>query len=129
MPGILIKKTSEEPGAASLAVTVPPEEVREAEERAARVYQTRAKLPGFRKGKVPPALVKKHFAADIREKALQDVLRQSWKAAVAQERLQAVADPHIHNLKWNEGAAVTFELHVELRPEIKLQRLGKFTLK
>ena len=38
MPAILIKKTSEEPGAASLAVTVPVEHVREAEERATTDY-------------------------------------------------------------------------------------------
>ena len=126
MPSILIKKTSEEPGAALLAVTVPPEQVRETEDRAARAYQARAKLPGFRKGKAPQALVKKQFAADIREDALQEVLRQSWKAAVEQEKLQPIADPHIHNLKWDDGAAVTFELHVELKPEIKLERLGKF---
>ena len=126
---ISITKTAEEPGEAQLAVVVPPENVREAEERAARAYQTRAKLPGFRKGKAPPALVKKHFAADIREQALQDLLRESWKAAMEQEKLRAVADPHVHNLKWNEGSAVTFELHVETKPEIKLERLGGFKLK
>src|SRR5919106_584197 len=126
MPAIQIKKTRAEPGEAELAVTVPPESVQAAEDRAARAYRDRAKLPGFRKGKAPPALVRKHFAADIREQALQELLRESWKAAVAQEKLEPIADPHIHNLKWDEGAAVTFELHVELKPEIKLERLGKF---
>ncbi|HEX9703727.1 MAG TPA: trigger factor [Gemmatimonadales bacterium] len=129
MSAISITKTSEEPGEAQLAVVVPPENVREAEERAARVYQSRAKLPGFRKGKAPHALVRRHFATDIREQALQDLLRESWKAAVEQEKLRAVADPHVHNLRWNEGSAVTFELHVETKPDIKLERLGGFKLK
>jgi trigger factor len=128
MPAIQIRKTRAEPGEAELAVTVPPESVQAAEDRAARAYRDRAKLPGFRKGKAPPGLVRKHFAADIREQALQDLLRESWKAAVAQEKLQPIADPHIHNLKWEEGSAVTFELHVEVRPEIKLERLGGFKL-
>jgi trigger factor len=128
MAAISVTKTSEQPGEAQLAVVVPPESVREAEERAARAYQRRAKLPGFRKGKAPPALVKKHFASDIREQALQDLLRESWKTAVEQEKLRAVADPHVHNLRWNEGSAVTFELHVETKPAITLERLGKFKL-
>ncbi len=129
MPAILIKKTSEEPGAASLAVTVAVEHVREAEERATTDYQRRARLPGFRKGKAPPALVRKQFADDIRQHALEAMIRESWKAALAQEALKPVADPHIHNLKWDAGAPLTFEFHVEVKPDLKLERIGKFTLK
>src|SRR5438876_266582 len=115
MPDIQVKKTGEEPGAASLAVTVPLEHVREAEERATTVYQQRARLPGFRKGKAPAALVKKHYADDIRQQVLQDLIRESWSLALEQEVLKPVADPHIHNLKWEAGAPVTFEFHVEVK--------------
>jgi len=131
MPAILIKKTGEEPGAASLAVTVPVEQVQQAEARATSAYQRRARLPGFRKGKAPAALVKKQFADDIRQQTLEDLIRESWKAALAQEALKPVADPHIHNLKWDAGAGgpVTFEFHVELKPELALERIGTFHLK
>src|SRR5438034_7545928 len=129
MRDILVKKTGEEPGAASLAVTVPLEHVREAEERATTVYQQRARLPGFRKGKAPAALVKKHYADDIRQQVLQELIRESWSLALEQEVLKPVADPHIHNLKWEAGAPVTFEFHVEVKPDLKLERLGKFHLK
>lgn len=129
MPTIQIKKTSEEPGAASLAVTVPVEHVREVEERATSDYQRRARLPGFRKGKAPPALVRKQFAEDIRKHALEELIRESWTAALAQEALKPVADPHIHNLKWDAGTPLTFEFHVEVKPDLKLERIGKFELK
>lgn len=129
MAEIVIKKTNEEPGAASLAVTVPAENVREAEERATRAYQQRAKLPGFRKGKAPAAVVKKRFVDDIRQQVLQELVRESWTAAVKQEALKPIADPHIHNLKWEDGAPVTFEFHVEVKPDLRLERLGSFRLK
>src|SRR6266540_5694525 len=129
MPTIQIKKTGEEPGAASLAVTVPVEQVQEAEARATSAYQRRARLPGFRKGKAPAALVKRQFADDIRQQTLEDLIRESWRAALAQEALKPVADPHIHNLKWDAGAPVTFEFHVEVKPELTLERIGKFHLK
>src|SRR5205085_1993171 len=105
MTAIQVRKTAEEPGAASLAVTVPVEQVQEAEARATTAYQRRARLPGFRKGQAP--------------------------AALGQEALHPVADPHVHNLKWDVGAGgpVTFEFHVELKPEIVLERIGKFHLK
>jgi trigger factor len=128
MPTIQIKKTAEEPGAASLAVTVPLEQVREAEERAAADYQRRVRLPGFRRGKAPAAIVKKQFADDIRQQALQALIRDSWTVALEQERLKPIADPHIHNLKWESGAPVTFEFHVEVKPEITLERVGSFRL-
>jgi len=131
MTAIQVRKTAEEPGAASLAVTVPLEQVQAAEARATTAYQRRVRLPGFRKGKAPAALVKKQFADDIRQQTLEDLIRESWKAALAQEALQPVADPHVHNLKWDVGAGgpVTFEFHVEVKPEIGLERIGKFHLK
>jgi len=128
MPDIVVKKTHAEPGETSLAVTVPQESVRAAEERATRAYQQRARLPGFRPGKAPAAVVRKKFAEDIRQQALQELVQESWRAAVEQEQLKPIADPHIHNLKWEEGAPVTFELHVEVKPELKLERLGGFRL-
>src|SRR2546425_12764619 len=53
MPTIQIKKTGEEPGAASLAVTVPVEQVQEAEARATSVYQRRGPPPRVRQGEAP----------------------------------------------------------------------------
>src|SRR5882672_6958108 len=129
MADIQIKKTSEEPGSAMLAITVPPEHVKQAEERATTDYQRRARLPGFRRGKAPVAIVKKQFADDIRQQVLGELVRESWTAALAQEALKPIADPHIHNLKWEAGAPVTFEFHVEVKPDLTLERIGKFSLK
>jgi len=131
MTAIQVRKTAEEPGATSLAVTVPLEQVQQAEARATSAYQRRARLPGFRKGKAPAALVKKQFADDIRQQTLEELIRESWKAALAQEALKPVADPHVHNLKWDPaaGGPMTFEFHVEVKPELTLERIGKFHLK
>ena len=128
MPEILVKKTRTEPGEASLEITIPPDNVRAAEERATKFYQERARLPGFRQGKVPAAVVRKKFAEGIREETLRELVQESWRVAQKQEELKPIADPHIHNLKWEAGSPVTFEFHVELKPELKLERLGNFRL-
>src|SRR2546427_12946305 len=101
MPTILIKKPAEEPGAASLAVTVPAEQVQQAEARATSAYQRRGPLPGVRKGKAPAALVKKQIAEDIRQQTLEDLIRERRKAGLAPGALKPGAGPHIHNLKWD----------------------------
>src|SRR6266511_3763119 len=125
---ILVKKTRDEPGEASLEIIVPVANVQAAEERTTKVYQQRARLPGFRQGKVPAAVVRKKFAEDIRQETLRELVQESWRVAQKQEELKPIADPHIHNLKWEDGAPVTFEFHVELKPDLKLQRLGGFRL-
>src|SRR2546425_6365321 len=111
MPTIQIKKTGEEPGAASLAVTVPVEQVQEAEARATSVYQRRAPLPGVRKGKAPAALVKRQFAEGIRQQTLEELIRESWKAAPSQETPKPSPGPPIPHLKWGAWAPLTFAFH------------------
>jgi trigger factor len=125
---ISITKSSAEPGETLLAVSVPVENIQSAEERATAVYQSQVKLPGFRKGKAPVAVVKKRFADEIRQQTLETVVRDSWERAMEQEALKPIAEPHIHNLKWEPGAPITFELHVEVRPELTLARVSNFTL-
>lgn len=125
---IVVTKSGEEPGAKSLKVEVPVDRVRDAEAKATAYYAKRARLPGFRPGKAPEAVVRKRFHEAIRESALRDLIQESWKTALAQETLKPVADPHVHHLKFEEGAPVTFEFHVEVKPDIALSRQGGFTL-
>ncbi|HEY2825666.1 MAG TPA: trigger factor [Gemmatimonadales bacterium] len=125
---ILVTKAGEEPGAKSLRVEVPVERVRDAEAKATALYAKQARLPGFRPGKAPVAVVRKRFHDAIRESAIRDLIQESWKTALEQETLKPVADPHVHHLKFEDGAPVTFEFHVEVRPELALGRLSGFKL-
>src|SRR5438445_600540 len=93
MQEILVKKTRAEPGEASLEVTIPPDSVKAAEERATKVYQQRARLPGFRQGKVPAAVVRKKFADDIRQETLRELVQESWRVAQKQEELKLSLPP------------------------------------
>jgi trigger factor len=109
-------------------VTVPVDRVRQAEERALKYYARRAKLPGFRPGKAPDTVVRKRFGDAIRQTVLEEVIRESWETAKTSESLKPITDPSIRNLKFEEGSPIEFELHVEVRPELKLDRVGNFKL-
>jgi trigger factor len=129
MTDIVITKTREEPGAKNLRIEVPVERVRAAEDKATAFYTQRARLPGFRKGKAPREVVRKRFHDAIREDVIRDLVGQSWKAAVEQEQLKPIADPRIRDLKFEADAPVSFELIVEVKPDLVLSRLGGFTLR
>ena len=109
-----------------LQVSVPVETVRDAEERAARRYASSARLPGFRPGKAPAAMVRKRFADAIRQEALESLVQDAYKEVLEREKLQPIAQPHVHDLKFGENEPLTFELHVEVRPEVRLERLSGF---
>jgi len=125
---IVIQATGEEPGAKSLKVEIPVERITQAERKATSAFAKRARLPGFRTGKAPVEVVRKRYRDAIRESMLRELIDESWKAAVEREKLKPIADPHIHHLKFDDGQPITFEFHVEVKPEIRLERLGGFTL-
>lgn len=109
-----------------LEVSVPAETVREAEENTARRYATSAPLPGFRPGKAPAALVKKKFRDAIRQQTLESLLQEAYQEVLSREKLKVAATPHLHDVRYDEGKPLVFDLHVEVRPEIRLERVQGF---
>jgi trigger factor len=109
-----------------LEVSVAADEVRAATERTARRYASKVRLPGFRAGKAPPHMVLKKFADAIRQETIESLVQEAYQAVLEREKLKVAAQPHIHDLKFTEGEPLTFNLHVEVRPEISLARLAGF---
>jgi trigger factor len=128
MSQITVEKTAEDSASKSLRVTVPVDRVREAEAKAVRFYSSRARLPGFRPGKAPEAVVRKRFGDAIRQSVLEEVIRESWETAKTAESLKPVTDPSIQNLKFEEGSPIEFDLLVQVQPELRLERIGGFRL-
>ncbi len=128
MTTITIQATSGDAASKSLQVTVPVERVRLAEDRAVQQVSRNVRLPGFRKGHAPPAIVRKRYHDAIRQTVLDEVIRESWDQARESEALKPVADPSVRNLKFDDGGAIEFELHVEVRPEVTVSTVGGFTI-
>src|SRR3954462_9275237 len=126
MNPITVEKTAEDSASKSLHVTVPVDRIREAEARALKYYAKRARLPGFRPGKARGPVARKRFGDAIRQSVLEEVIRESWETAKSSESLKPVTDPSIRNLKFEEGSPIEFELLVEVRAELKLERTGGF---
>ena len=111
-----------------LGVTVSPETVKAAEEKAVKRYASAARMPGFRPGKAPLHLIKKAYAAQIREEAVESLVQDAWKQALDQEKLEPIAQPHVHDLKFEDGQPLTFDIHIEVRPDIAIETTDGFTV-
>ncbi|MEP6905549.1 MAG: trigger factor [Gemmatimonadales bacterium] len=109
-----------------IQISVPLDTVRDAEDKAARRYASSVRLPGFRPGKAPAAMVRKKFADAIRQEALEALIQDAYKEVITKEDLKVASQPHVHDLVFEEGKPLTFELHFELRPTINLARTSGF---
>ena len=113
----------------AVEVTVPAAEVAAAEAQTTKRYASQARLPGFRPGKAPAAVVRKKFAEAIRNETIESVVREAYKEIVEKENIQVASQPHIHDLKFEEGSPLTFEFHFEVRPTVELSRTNGFTVR
>ncbi|MCR4338588.1 MAG: trigger factor [Gemmatimonadaceae bacterium] len=111
-----------------IQVSVPAETVKQAEEKAARRYATKVRMPGFRQGKAPPAMIQKKFGKEIRQEALESLVRDAYEEVITKQDLKIASQPHIHDVKFEDGKPLTFELHVEVRPTLELARTSGFKI-
>lgn len=105
----------------SLEISVPVDEVETETSRATADVQKRAKLPGFRPGKVPASLVQKQFAGEIRKKVLDNLIPKYLQERFEAENLQVVGRPDITDVHFHAGEPLRFTAEFEVIPEIQLQ--------
>jgi trigger factor len=103
-----------------LVVEAPEEEVRAAFTAACGRVQREARLPGFRRGKVPLTLVRSRFADEVRQAVAEALIPAVYQRAVDEARIRPVEDPDFRELELQEGRPLRFTAVVEIRPTIEL---------
>lgn len=109
---------------AKLTIEVAAEEFEQAIQAAYKKNKNKFNVPGFRKGKVPYAMVEKMYGAAVfYEDAANDIIPKAYADAAAESELEIVARPEINVTQIEKGKPFIFEAEVTLKPEIKL---GKY---
>jgi len=111
-----------------LKIEVPAETVAAETSRIAAEFRKQARIPGFRKGKVPMELVRKKFAEDIDQEVVERLLPRYWRQAEAEKQLEPLLAPAVEEVVHNEGDPLVFTATVEVRPEFPLENLEGFEL-
>jgi len=117
-----VKVDVEEIGACKrrLQVEEAPEVVTKAWEQAFARVQRQARLPGFRKGKVPRSMIKLHFADDVRQEVARSLIPDVYRQALAETQIKPVEEPDLQEVTLEENAALKFAAVVEVKPAITL---------
>ncbi len=105
----------------NLVAEIPADKVELEIDTLARKFAQRAKVPGFRPGKVPVNIVKQRYLADLRSDATQDIIQRCWKDAVETHRLEPISEPVVQDLKDEAGSPLRFTLAFEVLPELEVK--------
>jgi trigger factor len=107
-----------------LQVEEGPDVVRAAWQKAFSRVQKEARLPGFRKGKVPSSMIKLHFADEVRQEVARRLIPEIYRQALAETQIKPVEEPDLQQVSLEEDAPLKFEAMVEIKPAITL---GQYT--
>jgi trigger factor len=102
----------------SVAVEIPSDIVDAQIDRVARSYSRQARIPGFRRGKVPPTLIKKRFREQILHDVAHDLIPRAIDEALRERGLEPVDTPDVKDVNLDEGQALTFTATFETLPPI-----------
>jgi len=87
------------------------------------------KVPGFRKGKVPIALLEKQFGPDVKKEVLSNLISEELNNAIVEKDLRAVGQPHLLEVNAEEGTDISVSASVEVLPTVELQDYSGIELK
>jgi trigger factor len=111
-----------------LRIEVPAPAVEAETARVTADYGRKARIPGFRKGKVPAALVRQHFGHEIEHEVIERLVPRYWRQAAAEKSLDPLGAPAVEKVELKAGEALTFDAVVEVRPKIELRNYRDFAL-
>jgi trigger factor len=101
---------------------VPAEEVQRSVDEAARELGRRMRVPGFRKGKVPPPIVIRRLGREaVLDEALRTALGRWYADAIEEAGIAPVGEPELDMQQLpDEGQPLSFSIEIGVRPEAKL---------
>jgi len=104
-----------------IAVEIPADIVSRETEAVIQKFQKMAKLPGFRKGKVPASVVKQRFAEDIKTEVVEQLVPRYFRQETEKQGLHPVSQPRVIDLHIHDGEPLTFKAKFEVLPDFEVQ--------
>ena len=107
-----------------LDIEIPSEDVNAALQETCESLRTQVSIPGFRKGRVPVAILKSRFPEYVNSEAVRYLVAPAYEDAIYNERLnpltQPTFTPPLNELQVKENEPFTFSAAVDIRPNINL---------
>src|SRR5437879_3980883 len=114
-------EVEKQPGFVSkLQIELPPEEVAKEWDVIANSFVRFAKIPGYRPGKAPRAVIDKRFRKEIQDELTKKLVSKSYHDAVEKEQLRVASLTNIEDIQFGEDKSMRFHATVVIAPEFEL---------
>ncbi len=80
-----------------------------------------AALKGFRKGKVPQALIEKHYSGKMAGEVLHNIFNETYFKALDEQKIVPVSPPSIESDEVINGEPLKYSVTVEVIPEFEVK--------
>ena len=104
-----------------IQVEIPAEEVSRETDTLIQKYQKLARLPGFRRGHVPPSIIRQRFGEDIKTEVVDALVPRYFRREADKQGLIPVSQPRVTDLHIQEGEPLRFKASFDVLPEIKVE--------
>src|SRR6187549_2443594 len=114
-------EVDKQPGSVSkLQIELAPQEVTKEWDAIANSFARFAKIPGYRPGKAPRAVIDKRFRKEIQDELTKKLVSKSYHEAVEQEQLRVASLTNIEDIQFGEDKSMRFRATVVTAPEFEL---------
>ena len=108
-----------------MRVELPAERIDNEVDSRLKAWGRKAKIKGFRPGKVPAKVVKQRYGKQIREEVLNELMQKSFSDALVQENLNPAGGPRLEPAVGSDDTKFAYVATFEIMPEFELKDLDK----
>jgi trigger factor len=109
-------------------ITVPADDINKKINDSLAQTAKKMKLPGFRPGKVPLAMIKQRYGQQVTQEAVEAAINETYQTLLNDKKLRQAGQPVYNVHSFEEGKDLVYDLALEVLPEIELLDFKKIKL-
>jgi trigger factor len=125
---IKVKKSQADNCKVNLFLEIDESTVKNAFDNALVQTHAGAQMPGFRTGKVPLNIIKENFKDQIKDRALETIIKNSLSSVLENEKINPVSTPVIRKIDYKENKPLKLEAQIEVPPKIEPKNYEKINI-
>lgn len=107
------------PTTKKLKINIPSDVIKSETTSAYNKIRATSKIPGFRPGKVPQAILEKKYSKNVEAEVIEKIVPEFYIKAIKEANLEPVSYPHIDDkIELVPGQPLSFTVTIEVKPEI-----------